>query len=317
MSSLLQTKTWADFRATQGWVYENVDGIFVLGRKLFLGKTFLYAPEVDFNDIKNFDIFLENVGKIAKNNQAIFFRLEVLDEIGEGIIKKLKEKNFIKAFEETQPEYRQVIDISDTEEEILAQMKEKGRYNTKIAQRKGVIVAPSVNIEDFYRLFLDTAKRNGFKIRPKSYFQGLLDKLGADGYAELLEARFEDQVIAAEIVTYFDQTASYLYGASGNEFRDTMAPYLLHLEAIRRAKIKGCKFYDLLAVAPVEEVDRIPQTVNRTEKSTVDGSHKYAGISRFKRQLGGRTVQIVGGYDLVFKPFWYKNFKLVEKLRRH
>ena len=304
MSSLLQTKTWADFRATQGWGYDNVDGIFVLRRKLFSNKTFLYAPEVNFNNIGNFDIFLENAEKIAKINHSIFFRLEILEEIPpageEEITKKLKEKNFIKAFEETQPEYRLVIDISGTEEEILAQMKEKGRYNIKIAQRKGVQVTPSVNIDNFYRLFQETAKRNGFEIRPKSYFQALLDKLGADGYAELLEARFENQVVAAEIVTYFQETASYLYGASGNVSRDTMAPYLLHLEAIRRAKTRGCRYYDLLAVAPEGEEN-----------------HKYAGISRFKRQLGGRTVQIIGGYDLVLKPTWYKIFKLAEKVRRH
>lgn len=314
MSSLLQTKTWADFRATQGWSYENIDGIFVLRRKLFSNKTFVYAPEVNFNAITNFDIFLENVAKIAKNNQSVFFRLEILDESSEDspageaeIIKKLKEKNFIKAFEETQPKYRQVIDISRTEEEILSQMKEKGRYNIKIAQRKGVKVVPSVNVDAFYRLFQETAKRNGFKIRPKSYFETLLDKLSADGYTELLEARFEGQVIAAEIMTYFDQTATYLYGASGNEFRDTMAPYLLHLEAIRRAKQKECKYYDLLAVAPEGEEN----------PASPAGRHKYAGISRFKRQFGGRTVQIVGGYDLVFKPTWYKIFKSIEKMRRH
>lgn len=303
MSSLLQTKTWADFRITQGWSYSNIDGIFVLRRSLFSGKTFLYAPEVNFNAIENFDIFLENAIKNANpptGGQAIFFRLEILEENSDEIIGKLKEKGFIKAFEETQPEYRQIIDISPPEEEILAQMKEKGRYNIKIAQRKGLQIGSGANVDEFYRLFLETAKRNGFKIRPKKYFEVLLDKLGSEGYAELLEARFENQVIAAEIVTYFDETASYLYGASANESRDTMAPYLLHLEAIRRAKQRGCNYYDLLAVAPEGEEN-----------------HKYAGISRFKRQFGGRTVQIVGGYDLVFKPTWYKIFKLIEQFRRH
>lgn len=327
MSSLLQTKIWADFRATQGWSYNNIDGIFVLRRKLFLGKTFLYAPEVNFNAIANFDIFLENAIKIAKINQAIFLRLEILDESSEGISKqldKLKEKGFIKAFEETQPEYRQIVDISGSEEEILAQMKEKGRYNIKIAQRKGVQIGTSANVDEFYRLFQETAKRNGFKIRPKNYFQILLDNLSDDGYAELLEAHFEGQVIAAEIVTYFRETATYLYGASGNESRDTMAPYLLHLEAMRRGKQRGCNYYDLLAVAPEgEKTDyRLQTTVeDRSSKTVVRGpksvDHKYAGISRFKRQFGGRTVQIVGGYDLVFKPTWYRIFKIVEQFRRH
>lgn len=260
----------------------------------------MYAPEVNFSDISNLDVFLENAQKLSKLHHSIFLRLEILNENDTEIVAKLKEKKFIKSFEELQPEYRQIIAIDKSEEEILAQMKEKGRYNIKVAQRHGIEIHPSANINAFYSLFAQTARRDKFQIRPKSYFEALLDKLSADGYAELLEAKYHGEVIAAEIVTYFDETASYLYGASSNENREVMAPYLLHLEAMRRAKERGMKFYDLLAVAPEGE----------------DG-HKYAGISRFKRQFGGRTVQIVGGYDLVFRPTWYKIFKFVEKMRRH
>ncbi|AKM82299.1 TPA: peptidoglycan bridge formation glycyltransferase FemA/FemB family protein [Candidatus Berkelbacteria bacterium] len=310
MKSLLQTKAWADFRVTQGWQADNVDGVFVLSRDLFLGKTFLYSPEVNFSEIKNIENFVENIKKIANppagGKNSIFFRLEILEEKDIKIIEKLKENGFIKAFEEVQPECRQVIDISGTEEEIFSAMKEKGRYNTRIAQKKGVTVESSSNVDEFYRLFKETADRDGFSIRPKSYFQKLLDNLGVNGYAELLEARFEGKVIAAEIVTYFDETASYLYGASGNEFRNVMAPYLIHFEAMKKAKAKGCKYYDLLAVAP----EGVEHSVLAADV------HKYAGISRFKRQFGGRTVEITGGYDFVFQPFWYKLFKFLEKIRR-
>lgn len=296
MKSLLQTKEWADFRISQGWQAHNIDGIFVLERELPMGKSFLYAPEVEWGAIK-LNKFLSNLQKNIKKNNQIFLRLEILDKNSDEIVQRLKQSGFVKAFEELQPEYRQVLDISKSEEEILQQMRSKGRYNIKIAQKHNVEIKNSKNVDGFYKIFAETAQRDGFSIRPKKYFEKMLEILG--NYCELLYAEFQGKIIAAEIVAYYEETASYLYGASGNEYRNVMAPYLLHWEAIKKAKEKGCKFYDFLAVAPEGQEN-----------------HKYAGISRFKRQFGGQTVQIVGGYDLVFKPTWYKLFKIAEKLRR-
>jgi len=305
MKSLLQTKEWAGFRVSQGWQAHEIDGIFVLERELPFGKSFLYAPEVEWNTITKYENFYENTKKIAEKSHSIFFRLEILDEFDEKIIENLKKFGFIKAFEELQPEYRQVIDISKSEEEILAQMKEKGRYNIRVSMKHGCkseIRNPKSEMDTFYSLFKETSGRDGFSIRPKSYFEKMFEILG--DAVELLAVRFQGKIIAAEIVSYYQGTASYLYGASSSEFRNVMAPYLLHFEAIKRAKEKGCKFYDLLAVDPVTS-DQLPDT-----------SHKYAGIGRFKRQFGGKTVRIVGGYDLVFKPTWYRLFKFAERYRR-
>jgi len=310
MKSLLQTQEWADFRVSQGWKAHEIEGIFVLERRLPFGKSFLYAPEVSWAQIQNTN-FITNIQKNIKKSGTIFFRLEILDENDPEIIEKLKSQKFIKAFEELQPEYRQIIDITPSEDEILAQMKEKGRYNIKVAQRNGVVIKNSKNlpagrqgIDDFYKIFIETAKRDGFSIRPREYFVKMTEILGENLPAgrqgvELLYAEFQGKIIAAEIVSFYDNTASYLYGASGSEYRNVMAPYLLHWEAIKLAKEKGCQLYDLLAVNPEKEVE-----------------HKFAGIGRFKRQFGGRTVRITGAYDLVYKPTWYSLFKFAERIRR-
>lgn len=302
MKSLMQTKEWTDFKVSQGWQAHNVDDIYILERQLPTGKSFLYAPEVEWAQVH--DRLLRCMPEGARNdgvpfrrNGILFFRLEILDEYNEKIDEKLKKFGFIKAFEELQPEWRQVIDISKSEEEILAQMKEKGRYNIRVAERERVSVRKSENIDEFYKIFIDTAKRDGFSIRPREYFEKMLEILGKN--VELLTAEFQGKIIAAEIVSYYDETASYLYGASSSEHRNLMAPYLLHWEAIKQAKEKGCKYYDLLAVNPEGE-----------------DSHKFAGIGRFKRQFGGKTVHITGSYDLVYKPVWYWLFKMAEKLRR-
>lgn len=297
--SLLQTKEWANFRQTQGWQAHHIDNISILEKNLPFGKSFLYAPEVEYRDIENLENILEYIKKNVKNTQTIYFRLEILDEFDEKICQKLKENGFIKSFEEVQPEWRQIIDISKSEEEILAGMKQKGRYNIRVAQKHGVSVEKSTNIFKFYEIFRETAKRDGFEIRPKQYFEKLMQIFSSSGIAELWLAKYNEKTVAAMIAIFYDGKASYLYGASSGEFRQVMAPYLLHWRIIQRAKEKRCQVYDLLAVAP-KGIE----------------THKYAGITRFKEQFGGRKVQIVGSYDLVYKPVWYKIFKMVEKYRR-
>ena len=325
MKSLLQSGQWAEFRKTQGWEAHNILDIQILQKKLFLGKSFLYAPEVTWKNLDTkFEKIYENTKKIAKNDQSIFFRLEILDEFDEKIVEKLKENGFTKAFEEVQPEYRHIIDISKGEQEILSQMKEKGRYNIRVAQKHGIVIEKSENINEFYKIFTQTAKRDGFEIRHRQYFIKMMQILEPLGFAELLFAKKDDKVLAAEIVTYYDGVASYLYGASSNEDRNLMAPYLLHWETIRRAKKRGCKLYDLLAVDPLES--KLEIRYEKLGKSTphisnpsyhISTLHKYAGIGKFKRQFGGKTIRLVGSWDLIFSPFWYKMFKIAEKLRRN
>lgn len=308
MKSLLQTRQWAELKADQGWQVHEVEDIFVLEKKLPMGKNFLYVPEVAWEKVeKNID----NIKKIAEKQQSIFIRLEILDINDSKITSKIKSDKFVKAFEEVQPEWRQIIDITKPEEEILAMMKEKGRYNIRVAQKHNIKIenppAGGTNIiDDFYKLFCETAKRDGFEIRPKQYFEKLMQKLETDGLAEILIARYNDIPVAAEIVTYYGDVASYLYGASSSENRNTMAPYLLHFEAMKRAKEKGCKVYDLLAVDPAI-----------SNKPLANSHHKFAGIGRFKRQFGGKTVNIVGSWDYINKPMWYKIFKIAEQFRRN
>lgn len=299
MHSLLQTKEWAALRETQGWQAHWIDEILILEKKLPFGKSFLYAPEVDFNAINKLQDFLDNINKNTKNRHTIFIRLEILDKFTTEIDQKMLAAGFIKSFEELQPEWRQIIEISKTEEEILAQMKEKGRYNIRVAIRNNIVIEKSQNLDLFYKIFQETSKRDGFEIRPKQYFINLLAKLEPPGFAELLVARYNGEVIAAEIATYFQETASYLYGASSSENRNLMTPYLLHFEAIKRAKERGCRYYDLLAVAS-ENIE----------------SHKYAGITSFKEQFGGEKVHLAGSYDYIYKPIWYKLFKIAETFRR-
>lgn len=302
MKSILQTAEWASLKELQGWQSFNIEGVHVLKKQLPLGLSFLYAPEVEWKSIRNFENFLENIKKIAEKSQSLFFRLEILDEKCEEIVKKLDEKKFIKSFEELQPEWRQVIDISKSEEEILNQMKPKGRYNIRVAEKHGVKSEarnPKSEIDTFYKLYCETAKYQKISIRNKKYFAGMIEALAPKEEIAIVIAEYRGQPLAALLVTFYDGVASYLYGGTSRLHKEVMAPYAAHWAAIKLAQEKGCESYDLLAVVP-EGAE----------------NHKYSNLTFFKEQFGGRKINIVGSYDLVYKPVGYKIFKVAERLRR-
>lgn len=311
MQSLLQTKLWAQFKARHGWrthyLTDQTPALSVLGRPLPLGKSLLYAPEATLADCT--EDTLRQLVKAVRSlpQEAIFFRLELFEPLGEtgehSAIAALTKAGFRKAFEETQPEHRQWVDITGDEATILANMKEKGRYNIRLSQRKGVTTRVSTDIsgiEVFYRLLQETAKRNRFVIRSYDYFADLAKTLFSHNLGELVIASYQEQPLVALLITYYDGLASYLYGASASQYRGLMAPYAAHFATIVQAKKRDCHTYDMLQVAPPE--------------AKVD--HYYANLTRFKEQFGGRRVDLVGGWDYVYQPTWYQLFKVVEQVRR-
>ncbi len=319
MKSILQTKEWAALRESQGWKAHWVDEVLVLEKPLPLGFSFLYSPEVDFYKI-NFPKFLPKIKEISKKSHSIFLRLDFLNQknsvFGGKITTILKKNHLIKSFEEIQPEYRQIVDITKSEEEILAKMKPKGRYNIKVGQKHGLVVEKSQNIDEFYEIFKETASRDGFQIRPKKYFAKLIQTLKEINSVELLVVKYNDIPVAAGIFTFFDEMATYLYGASLSKYRNVMAPYLMHWEAIKIAKAKGCKFYDLLAVAPFNSHPERSEGSIDSSQAQNDKKHKYAGITQFKEQFGGIKYQTVGSWDIIYSKCWYNLFKFIEKMRR-
>ena len=312
MQSLLQTEAWAEFKACFGWQPHHVGGVLVLEKPIKFGQTLLYAPEVTLPS--NAAEAQKLVGELkawAKNRpDAIFFKLEILNKSGECPI-NLAESGFSPSFEEIQPTWRQVVPLSGTPEEILLQMKEKGRYNTRLAEKKGVTVRffdqPGEELEkargEFQAIYSGTAKRQGFVARGEKYVKTILDILARDNMGGVGIASYQGQPVAGAVIGMHDGTASYLYGGSTDEHREVMAPYAMHYRLMLSAKERGCRFYDLLAIAAPGE----PETKR---------NRRFQGITRFKQQFGGESVRIMGGFDLPLKPFLYSLYRLAEKSRR-
>lgn len=306
-NSIYQSPLWEEFKLRTGYAKSfYVGDILVLQKKLPLEYSMLYSPMVSKLQIESikYKDFLEQIKNIAKETKAIFYRLELDIPVGDpSTLLRMTSHSFVKSFEEMQPENNWILDLTKSEEELLSEMKQKGRYNLKIAERSDIKVTWSDKIGPeltaFYDQYSKTGQRHKISYRGKAYFDALVEIFGTKGYARVYTASKDGVALASSIMLYYNKEALYLYGGSGEEMRNLMAPYILHWQAIKDAKDMGCTKYNFLGIAPTE-----------------DANHPWAGITRFKKQLGGYQYDILGCYDLPFKPLLYNLFKMAEKLRR-
>ncbi len=308
MDAIEQTKEWAEFRKiAKGENFWNVaagDRLQAVVQKMPLprGLCWLYCNRGPAST-RNLGGFLKEVKKIAERENVVFLRIEPAYEKGssesaeyEKIAGKL---GFKAAHASHQPECTVIIDLTQSEEKILADMKQKGRYNIKLAEKKGVTVKESKSADEFYRILEETTQRDGFTPHDRGFYQKMIDALEPKGMAKLYVAEYEGKVIAGLLATFYGDTATYYYGASSNEYRNVMAPYLLQWHAIQEAKKADYKNYDFLGIAPVGAKN-----------------HPWQGVTDFKLKFGGKVVNYVKAKEFVFKPFWYWVIRIVKMIRR-
>lgn len=193
-----------------------------------------------------------------------------------------------------------VIDLDGDEAYLMSRMKSKTRYNIRLAERKGVrvqIVSPG-QLPIFYRLYCQTAQRNGFQASDYQYFSALFsakEQQGPTPEVLLLLATHNQDVLAGAIVTLSEQGALFLHGGSSNHKREFMAPYLMHWRAIQHALSRQCRTYDMGAISPSD-----------------DPAHSFYGMYRFKTGFGGRIVHNSGSWDYPVQKKVYQSFRNYE-----
>lgn len=193
------------------------------------------------------------------------------------------------------------IDLKKQENDILMQMKSKTRYNIRLSQRKGLKIrkAEMSEINLWYSLYEETCLRNGIFLDTSDYFKTVLNTdasfTNSPAKVELLIAEFNHMPLAAMFLVYSGKRATYLYGASSNQHRNLMAPYLLQWEAIRRAKKEGCTEYDMFGLAPYK-----------------DPSHPMYGLYRFKTGFGGSMFHRMGCWDYPINTETYDQIQTIE-----
>ena len=331
---LLQSWEWAQVKAAYGWKPmpflwqaagsdQAPNAAAMLLRRQVLNRGFaarlclIYVPKGPLYDTANSGlqaVVLNDLQAFAREHGAILLKIDPDVQLGWGVPGQtdardnaagmslradLQGRGWQDSAEQVQFRNTVIVDLSASEDELLAHMKQKTRYNVRLAEKKGVQMRAGTrdDLVMLYRMYAETSVRDGFVIRPEAYYRTVWEsfmKLPIERdqpFAEPLIAEVDGTAVAAIFVFYFARRAYYLYGMSLESHRDKMPNYLLQWEAMRRAKARGCLSYDLWGA---------PDEFNEQDSMW--------GVYRFKEGLGGEVVRTLGAWDYPASPIWYKAF---------
>ncbi len=298
---LLQTSAWGQFKSAFGWSVYHIQqgqcGAQVLFRKLPLGFSIAYIPKGPVG--KGWKNLWGELDKVCRQKRAIMLIVE--PDLWEPVtldVRQYFQDGFTEEEHTIQPRRSIVIDLSGDEESILAQMKQKTRYNIRLAEKKNVSVEETSDINGFYGMMQTTGNRDGFALHEAGYYRQVYDLFAPSGQCALLQASFEGKPLAALMVFANQKRAWYFYGASTDVERNRMPTYLLQWEAMRWAKAKGCTSYDLWGVPDTDE--------EKLEAQFPERSDGLWGVYRFKRGFGGKLVRSAPAFVRVYRPLMYK-----------
>ncbi len=323
-SEFLQSENWLAFQEVTGkQVRRFSSGAFSANgiiHKLPLVGAYLYVPRGPVVEIQNPPSVAQTLAgkqeleikngmrgliEKAEAERLGWIRIEPQTEEILADIQRFVGKKIAKAPHNMQPREIFVIDITKTEEEILAEMKPKTRYNLRLAEKQGVRVFMTLEErykDEFLKLITATAERKEIVPHPRAYYEQLLAALPEE-MCRLFVAEYENEILAANLLITFQGTATYLHGGSSGAHRDLMAPYLLQWEQMKFAKAAGCARYDFGGV----------KVKTRGEGASWDG------ITRFKRGFAINTEPMLfpGSYDIVLNKKTYFMYDCLRCLKQN
>ena len=288
----LQTGEWGELKSDFGWRTARliVDGIGaqLLFRKLPLGLTVGYIPKAQIpSDSSVAGIrFWGEVDQLCKDRRAILCKLEcdewVTGSMGvsaHGAAAPAATNASRLSLHSVQPRRTIIVDLHHSENVILERMKQKCRYNIRVAQKKGISVHIWDDVAAFHSMMVTTGDRNAFDVHSAAYYRRAYELFHGIGACELLVARYAERPLAALMVFARGRRAWYVYGGSTDLERERMPNYLLQWEAMRWAKGRGCEEYDLWGIPDQDEAT--------LEADFADRQDGLWGVYRFKRGFGG------------------------------
>jgi peptidoglycan pentaglycine glycine transferase (the first glycine) len=288
----MQSWAWADFKEREGYKTFRY-GLFC-DRELVGGFIIYFYPTqnqanlpivlggpiflTDWDDV-GINLLIETASNLAHQLGAIALRIEPL-----RMQKLPNTSQFVRAPVDCLPYETLLVDLRKSEAEMLASMKQKGRYNLRLSERNGVQTHFTSNLQaipQFYDLFWTTVKHQEFFGEPYGFFINLCQTLFEAQMAEIGFATWQDTILSTLLVVYWGNRATYLYGGRSFEHSNLMASYQLHWATMKRAKARGCHIYDFYGYSR-------------------DPNHAYAQFSQFKSQFGGVPVKTIGAHDYFF-----------------
>jgi len=297
-SGFMQSLRWSRFKRLQGF---GILHIGVFDDRQLVGGVLCYAPpgsrsigmatapegpvlpwEDEEQARQSMVLILDLLRRHAQDFPCMGFHAE--PRLTPPIQKLFR--NFARAPYDLLPKETLYLSLTQSDEQLLQQMKPKGRYNIRLSQKHEVSVASENSpegLDTFYELLVTAGERNEFFVEPYSFFASIYETLVPAGMLEILVARYQGEPVGAMFLINFGMRATYFYGGVANGNRQVMAGYALQWEAIKLARSKGALVYDFYGYT-----------------ESPDPDHLYWSFSRFKKQFGGESKTFIGAQHHLF-----------------
>ncbi len=294
----LQSEEWEKFRKETGVKTLRVDGELLTIHKIPNTPFNIgYIPKGSMPDKK----LIDELKKAGKEQNCIFIQVEPNIKLNSSFSINHSSLGLCPSAHPLFTKYTFVLDLSKTEEQLLAGMHSKTRYNIRVAQKHGVQIKEDNSdkaFEDYLKLTKETTQRQGFFAHSEKYHRLMWKNLKGK-IAHLFTAKYKGKILVAWIVFVHGDTLYYPYGSSSGEHREVMASNLMMWEVIRWAKKLRLKEFDMWgALGP-----------------NPDEHDPWYGFHRFKQGYGPQLTEFVGSYDLVINPILYELYKIADKIR--
>ncbi|MAU08942.1 MAG: hypothetical protein CL607_03910 [Anaerolineaceae bacterium] len=316
---ILQLSAWGDLKSQYGWDADrvavcNANGDVVAGAQILFRPlpmrlgTMAYIPFGGYVTAdEQWPALWQAVREVSKKHGAAFLKWEPGFYTDEHV-PDFAAMGFKESPQTVQPPNTIMLDISDSEDDILARMNQGTRRKIRKSLKNDIAYIEAVpeQVAQFTDLMQVTGERNDFGVHEPSYY-ALQHQLFVPDHAALILAQHEGEILAGVFVFAVGDTAQYISGASSNVNRNLMASYGVQWQGIQWAKARGCHTYDMWGI-PDEPEDQL-------EAQFQERSDGLWGVYGFKRGWGGQVIRSAGAWDMVYNPLIYGAYKVAIAVR--
>lgn len=260
------------------------------------------GPLIDWNDTKLVKTVFEDIRAEGTRHNCVFVRVRPQLELSPYSLEIMQENGLKKAPMYLSVEYAGILDLKKSEEEILAGASQGFRRKLRKAEKNVIEISASSDmaaIEDFCKLEKLHAKRQEYVPFSSEFLTKQFEAFSRGGEVLIYTARKDGEILAQNFMIFYGPEASYHYGVSSMLGTKYSAAPLLHLAAMEEARKRGCVRYNLWGIVGKEET-----------------THRFYGVSEFKRSFGCEEFKYTPAHDLVLKPVLYKLTEIVENVRK-
>jgi peptidoglycan pentaglycine glycine transferase (the first glycine) len=274
-----------------------------------LKSTYFYVPRgpiMEDGDSLALSLLLHFVDDQARRHKAFMIKIDpAVEEHNESWAHAFRSHGFHPTDKYIHGRGEWILDIFATEKEQLAHMKEKWRYNVRLAQRKGVIIRQGQSKEDieiFHQILVETSIRDQFFVHQLEHFEYMMSIFEPDEKAALFLAEYNGQAIAGILVMRSGDWCWYRYGASSAQMRNVMPNHLLQWTGLQWGRNHGCTHYNFMGIPTILTEQEGPKDPNW-------------GVYAFKRGFGGQARCAMITQDKPYNRAVYLLYLLILELK--